>query len=55
MVHLGIGKMRYRCIIKVKVECFDCGHGIQSEKLKEFIRSVNETLTKRKLEQDCER
>ena len=30
----------------IKVEYFDCGHGIHSEKSKEFIRSVNEILTK---------
>ena len=31
-------------IKNIKVEYFDCGHGIHSEKPKEFIRCVNETL-----------
>jgi len=42
-------------IQNIKVEYFNCGHGIHSEKPKEFIRSVNETLTKQKLEQVSER
>jgi pimeloyl-ACP methyl ester carboxylesterase len=42
-------------IKNIKVEYFNCGHGIHSEKPKEFIRSVKETLTKQKLEQDSER
>ena len=42
-------------IKNIKVEYFNCGHGIHSEKPKEFIRSVNETLTKQKLKEDCER
>lgn len=33
-------------IKNIKVEYFQCGHGIHSEKPKELIRSVNETLTK---------
>ena len=33
-------------IKNIKVEYFDCGHGIHSEKPKEFIRSVIELLTK---------
>ena len=31
-------------IKNIKVEYFNCGHGIHSEKPKEFIRCVNETL-----------
>lgn len=42
-------------IKNIKIEYFDCGHGIHSEKPKEFIRSVNWILTKHKLEQDYER
>ena len=33
-------------IKNIKVEYFDCGHGIHSEMPKEFIRCVNETLTR---------
>ena len=42
-------------IKNIKVEYFNCGHGIHSEKPKEFIRSVKETLAKQKLKEDCER
>ena len=31
-------------IKNIKVEYFNCGHGIHSEKPKDFIRCVNETL-----------
>lgn len=33
-------------IKNIKVEYFKCGHGIHSEKPKEFIKSVNKTLAK---------
>ena len=33
-------------IKNIEVEYFNCGHGIHSEKPKEFMRSVNETLRK---------
>ena len=33
-----------RLIKNIKVEYFNCGHGIHSEKSKEFIKLVNETL-----------
>lgn len=42
-------------IKNIKVQYFDCGHGIHSEKPKEFIRSVIEMSTKQKLQQECER
>lgn len=34
-----------KLISNIKVEYFNCGHGIHSEKPKEFVRSINETLT----------
>ena len=33
-------------IKNIKVEYFNCGHGIHSENPKEFIRCVNETLAR---------
>ena len=33
-----------KLISNIKVEHFNCGHGIHSEKTKEFIRCVNKTL-----------
>ena len=30
-----------RLIKNIKVEYFDCGHGIHTEKPKEFIKSIN--------------
>ena len=39
-------KQVIRLIKNIKVEYFDCGHSIHSEKPKEFIKSINETLAK---------
>ena len=36
-----------KLISNIKVDYFDCGHGIHTEKPKEFIRSVNGTLTRK--------
>lgn len=44
-----------RLIKNIKVEYFDCGHGIHTEKPKEFIKSINGTLTRKISEQDKER
>lgn len=42
-------------IKNIKVEYFNCGHGIHNERPKEFIQSVNKTLKKQYLQQDYER
>lgn len=42
-------------IKNIKVEYFDCGHGIHNEKSKKFIRCINGTLIKQELERNCER
>lgn len=44
-----------RLISNIKIEYFNCGHGIHSEKPKEFIRTVNGILKKQELHKDYER
>lgn len=44
-----------KLIRNIKVEYFNCGHGIHSEKPKEFIRSVNGIVKKQELHKDYER
>ena len=44
-----------KLISNIKVEYFDCGHGIHSEKPKEFINCVNRALEKQEFEQGFEK
>ena len=44
-----------KLISNIKIEYFNCGHGIHSEKPKEFIKCVNGILKKQELEQGIER
>ena len=44
-----------KLIRNIKVEYFDCGHGIHSEKTKEFINCVNRALEKQEFEQGFEK
>ena len=44
-----------KLISNIKVEYFDCGHGIHSEKPKEFINCVNRALEKQEFEKGFEK
>lgn len=44
-----------KLIRNIKVEYFDCGHGIHSEKPKKFINCVNRALEKQEFEQGFEK
>ena len=40
-----------KLIRNIKIEYFDCGHGIHSEKPREFISCINQMVEKQRLEE----
>lgn len=44
-----------KLISNMKIEYFNCGHGIHNEKVKEFISCVSKTVENQKLKQEFER